>query len=30
MTMRLDMYAKEISDACKQDFKPQAVYEPSE
>ena len=30
MTMRLDMYAKEISDACKLDFKPQAVYEPSE
>ena len=29
MTMRLDMYAKELSDACKHDFKPQAVYEPS-
>ena len=29
MTMRLDMYGKEISDACRPDFKPQAVYEPS-
>ena len=28
MTMRLDMYAEEFSEAVRPDFKPQAVYEP--